>query len=359
MDKKTVRKLDFTGSEIYAGIDVHLKNWKVTFMSSGVVQKTISQPPSASDLYSYLTSHYPGGSYYTAYEAGFCGFSVHRELERLGIINLVVNPADIPVTDKEKKQKEDKRDSRKIARSLHNGDLEGIYVPGPEMEEFRTYVRYRRTLVKEINRHKARIKMLLHYYGVAIPLNYQRSSYWSKAYTIWLEESDFSIGHAKMVLNELLLTVRFLRQRLLEVNRELRAMARSGKFSAQLILLQSVPGIGLIASVTILSELETIARFGNLDKLCAYVGLIPTTHSTGEHERHGKITPRSNNYLRSMLVESAWVAIRHDPALLASYQKLTQRMEPNRAIIRIAKKLLSRIKHVLKTNEEYVFSLVE
>jgi len=71
----------------------------------------------------------------------FCGFSVHRDLERYGIHNIVVNPSDIPTTDKEKRQKEDKRDSRKIAKSLKNGELTAIYVPTKEMEELRSLAR--------------------------------------------------------------------------------------------------------------------------------------------------------------------------------------------------------------------------
>lgn len=106
-------------------------------------------------------------------------------------------------------------------------------------------------------------------------------------------------------------------------------------------------------SMTIITELENIERFKTLDQLCSYLGLVPTTNSSGEKQKVGNITPRSNRQLRSMLIESSWVAIRQDPVLTMSYSKLRQRMEPNKAIIKIAKKLLSRIKHVLKNKEPY------
>ena len=98
----------------------------------------------------------------------------------------------------------------------------------------------------------------------------------------------------------------------------------------------------------IITELKDIQRFGNLDSLCSYVGLVPRTNSSGENEKIGEITPHSNRQLRSMLVESSWIAIRQDAALMMRYSDLCQRMEPNKAIIKIAKKLLSRIKYVLK-----------
>src|SRR5512145_1437534 len=133
-----VTTINFNGQNVYAGLDVHLNSWKITIMVEDIVYKTFSHDPSAEILSAYMKRNFPGAKYFSAYEAGFCGFSVHRELELQGISNIVVNPADIPTKDKEKKQKEDKRDSRKIARSLRNGDLTGIYVPSLDIEELRS-----------------------------------------------------------------------------------------------------------------------------------------------------------------------------------------------------------------------------
>jgi len=121
------KELDFTGQNIYAGIDVHKKNWQVSVFSEELFHKTFNQPPKPEVLHGYLTKHFPNGTYYSVYEAGFCGFWIHDKLQSLGINNIVVNPADIPSTDKEKKRKTDKVDSNKLARQLRNGDLEAIY----------------------------------------------------------------------------------------------------------------------------------------------------------------------------------------------------------------------------------------
>ena len=100
------------------------------------------------------------------------------------------------------------------------------------------------------------------------------------------------------------------------------------------------------------------AAFSNNDKLASYVGLVPSTFSSGEKEKVGDITPRCNRTLRSALIESAWVASRIDPALMRSYMEYCKTMEPNNAIIRIARKLLSRIRFVLINKKAYELSKV-
>ncbi|HKI87536.1 MAG TPA: IS110 family transposase [Draconibacterium sp.] len=355
-----VRTINFEGQNIFIGIDVHSKNWTITVMTENSLRKRFSQDPSSEGLRNYLDRNFPGGTYYSAYEAGFCGFSVHRELEGCGIHNLVVNPADIPTTDKERKQKEDRRDSQKIARSLKNGELAGIYVPTRAMEELRSLIRYRKTLVKEISRHKTRIKSYLHCNGVPVPAALSGASrHWSGKFTMWLETIRFTTPYGNMVLEGTLSTVKHLRSGLLKVDRELRKLEKEGECSFYIKLLRSIPGIGLIVAVTLLSELEDINRFKNLDQLCSFVGLVPRTNSSGENERTGGITPRANKPLRNLITEAAWIASRNDPALAQCYIELCKRMKPTKAIVRIAKKLLSRIRYVMKNEKEYVHSVVQ
>jgi len=357
--KNQVKTISFKGKNIYCGIDVHLKSWTITIMVGEVTFKTISRDPCAKTLAKYLQKHFPNGNYFSVYEAGFCGFSVHRELIKNGICNIIVNPADVPTTNKDRCQKEDRRDSRKLARGLRNNELEGIYIISTEMEELRSLVRYRKTLMKELCRHKNRVKSFLNFKGIKIPIELNiQSKYWSGRFIEWLKTIEVSTPYGSTVLQETINTAEFLRKKLLKVNRQLRSLSKDSCYSRIIQLLMGIPGIGLIVAVTFLSELETIGRFKNLDKLCAYIGLIPSTFSSGEKEIVGNITRRSNKPLRSSIVEAAWVAIRHDPALTLKYNELRSRMEPNESIIRIAKKLLNRIRYVLKNEHEYVISVV-
>jgi transposase len=88
------------------------------------------------------------------------------------------------------------------------------------------------------------------------------------------------------------------------------------------------------------------------------VGLVPAEYVSGDKCITLGLTNRRNRYLREMLIEAAWVAKRRDPALTMAYNKLVQRMDPNEAIIRIAKKLLRRIRGVWKNRRPYVLGVV-
>ena len=89
--QEKVKTISFQGQNIYIGIDAHLKNWTVTAITDNSFARTVSQNPEAGTLFTYLQRIFPGGNYYSAYEAGFCGFSIHRELQGYGIKNIVVN----------------------------------------------------------------------------------------------------------------------------------------------------------------------------------------------------------------------------------------------------------------------------
>jgi len=350
-------KLDFNGQNIYVGFDVHLKNWSVTIMTEKLTHKTFSQPPKPALLHQYLVRNFPGGIYHSAYEAGFCGYWIHNQLKSLGINSIVVNPADIPTTAKEKVQKEDSRDSRKIARSLRNGDLTPIYAPSSKTLSDRSLIRTRAMLVKDLARNKNRIKSFLHFYGIEIPISFNKT--WSGRFISWLEQIYFSEQSNKIALDSIILAVKNLRQSVLEITRKINILSKTEPYKNEVEFLKSIPGIGTLTAITFLTEIETINRFKNFDNLCGFIGLIPSTHSSGDNEKTSGITSRGHSVLRHTLIESAWVAVRLDPALTKSYHDYCKRMEPNKAIIRIAKKLLRRIRFVLKNKQIYSKSVIK
>jgi transposase len=111
------------------------------------------------------------------------------------------------------------------------------------------------------------------------------------------------------------------------------------------------------ASVTVLTELGTTERFSNVDSLASYVGLVPNVYGSGEREYIGNMTKRKNSYVQSILIQCAWMSLRRDPSMTKRYHELSHRMKPNKAIIRIARKLLTRIRYVLINKEEYMLSV--
>jgi transposase len=352
-------KLDFTGQNIYAGFDVHIKQWTVSIMTDYLTHKTFSQPPKPEILFQYLQKNFPGGNYYSAYEAGFCGYWIHNQLLEMGINSIVVNPADVPTTGKERDQKNDPVDSRKLARSLKNGELKGIHVPTLKILEDRTLVRTRATLVKDITRYKNRIKSFLHFHGIELPEQFLKNkSYWSKRFIEWLDSIEMSEKSGKDSLVIIVTIVKNLRFILLETNRKIKTLSCTEAYKKNVELLRSVPGIGLITSMMLLTELGSIERFGNTDQLCRFVGFVPSMHQSGDNDKSGDLTKRGHSVLRGALIESSWIAARMDPALMKSYCEYCQRMEPNEAITRIAKKLLKRISYVLKNQKPYELKIV-
>jgi len=354
------KELNFEGQNIYIGIDVHKKEWTVCIFSEHMEHKKFSQPPSAAALQSYLRRNFPGANYYSAYEAGFCGFHVHSKLAAVGIENIVVNAADVPTTHKEKTNKTDKRDSRKLGRSLRSGELEGIYIPSRKTQEDRSLLRTRYTVRKDLTRMKSRIKSLLNFYGIEHPEQFSSTSkHWSKRYTAWLRTISMEEESGRSVLQTLISEVEEMRKVQLDVTKEIRALSSKKSYSKDFELINGIPGIGTITGMCFLTEIEDINRFSSTDRLAAYVGLVPSCHNTGEKENNGSITSRAHKLMRDMIVESAWIATAKDPALHLAFCKLCKRMESNKAIIRIARKLLNRIYHTLKTKTVYVCGTVE
>jgi transposase len=353
-----VTKIDFTGQNIYVGFDAHKKSWRVTVMAEDTIYKTFTQPPNPEILHNYLSRNFPGASYHSAYEAGFCGYWIHDKLLSFGIKSIVVNPADIPTTDKERVQKDDSRDSRKIARSLSSGTLTPIYIPSLKTQRDRSLLRTRSMLVRDLTRYKNRIKSFLYFYGISLDDSFNNTqTHWTNRFIKWLESIDTGEESGKETLRVLIAEAKHLRTSILDVTKQIRLLSQTQEYKELVTLLKSIPGIGLITAMIILTELETVNRFRNIDKMCGYIGLVPSTKSSGEKEKTGDITPRGHSVLRTALIESSWMAIRNDPSLMKSYLSYCKRMEPNKAIVKIAKKLLSRIRFVLNNNKPYICSI--
>jgi len=350
--------LDYSGQTIYIGIDVHRKDWKVSILLENLVYKTFCQPPKAEVLSKYLNKHFPGGTYKSVYEAGFCGFWIHDSLMNHGIENIVVNPADVPTTDKERGQKTDKRDSLKLGKCLRGATLEKIYVPSRFILEQRALVRLRDRHVTAVVRTKNRIKAHLHFYGIELPEAFSKCN-WSKNFLSWLSSIKMQTPAGQQVLDGLLNQLQLQRQLLKDCNGEIRALSQTEYFAKKVKLLLSIPGIGLIGAMKLLTELGDIKRFENFKSLVAYAGLIPNTNSSGEHDRVGDITNRGNKQIKKILIEASWIAIRNDTAMAKKYQELLARMKGQKAIIRIARKLLNRIRFVLIKEQKYVIGIVK
>lgn len=104
--------------------------------------------------------------------------------------------------------------------------------------------------------------------------------------------------------------------------------------------LQSLPGVGTILAAVMAAEIDGIARFTRADKLCAYAGLVPTTHASGGHIHHGRMLPFANQWLKWAFIEAAWVAIGCSPYFGQLYRQHRARgKKANTAITIIARRM--------------------
>lgn len=349
---KKGENFSYSGHQIYVGLDVHKKSWSVCIYINSRLYKSFSQDPDVKILYRYLCRNFPEGGYHCAYEAGFSGFWIYEQLSALGVNCLVVHPADIPTTDKERRQKRDASDARKIARALANGTLEGIDCPTKSEQSFRALVRVRLSLQRDITRYKNRIKMYLQFFGLSIPSNLESRS-WNKKFIQWLEDLEFEDRSAKLALGLWINNLKIQQSQLQQLDKELSKLGKTQAWESRIRLLKSIPGVGQVGALILLSEIRRIERFKTLDHLASYVGLVPSIRASGEQEHVGNMTRRGNAHLRFILIEAAWRAISKDSQLRLSYERLTKRMKAQQAIVRIARKLLSRIRFVLKNQVQY------
>lgn len=352
-------ELNFNGENIYVGIDVHLKSWSVTILTEHTHHKTFNQPPEPEKLSAYLRSHFPQAFYYSAYEAGFSGLWTHYELESMGIKNIVINPGDVPTTAKEKMHKTDSIDSRKIARSLRSQELRCIHIPSQSTLSDRSLIRMRISVVKDLSRLKQRIKMMLHFYGVKIPETFANDTPISKGFIQWLrEDASQANGINKEAFLFPINEFETKKQSLPTVTRMVSRLCREERYKKNMELIRSIPGIGLITGITLPVEIEDISRFPSNDKFAGFIGIIPSCHSSGEKDNKGEMTPRGQVNMKASLIESSRIAARIDPALTLAFNKYCRRMESNKAIIGIARKMANRIYFVLTKQTPYVCAVV-
>lgn len=212
------KSTDFSGQAFYIGLDVHKKSWTVTIRALNLELAHFTQPPQVELLLQHLQSRYRGGRFFSAYEAGFCGTSLHHQLHAAGIENIIIHAADLPESDKEKKNKTDLHDSRAIARYLEAGVLRGIHIMPPEQQERRGLFRCREAKVRDVTRSTNRIRSFLHYRGIELPEPFRDKDYISQNFLGWLESLQLQTREGTLSLQQYVSDLRYQRSQLLELN---------------------------------------------------------------------------------------------------------------------------------------------
>ncbi len=342
---------DYTGKTIFVGMDVHKKTYSVTAICEGTIVKKDTLKADPQSLVSYLKKRFGSGKIKTAYEAGFCGFHLHRTLEAAGIENIVVHAAGIETSNS--RVKTDKRDSLKIAAHLSEGKLRSVYVPTLEQEDNRTVTRLRDTFSKEKARIANQIKSLLFLHGLIPADNKKKVSLkWIKS----LSKLEMTPGVRFSIETFASMWLQF-DMKIKEIDREIKKQAIKNKAIDEMY--QTVNGIGCTSARVLANELGDLQQFKNERQLFSYTGFTPSEHSSGEHTRQGHITKQGKPLVRKILVQAAWVAIRHDKDLQSVYERIAAKSGAKRAIIAVARRLIGRIRTCFRTGEIYQSQNIE
>ena len=267
--------------EVFIGIDVHKDSWQTTIRAEGE-ELFMGRLPSQYHALENLIARLPGCRTKVAYEAGPCGFWLYDRLTADGIDTTVVPHSLIPV-ESGNRVKTDKRDSRKLVHLLERNMLKKVYVLSEEDRADRELVRTRRQILEYRSDVMRQIKSKLLFHGIRIPFSSNRT--WTKKYVNWLKGLSFQSEHLRMAFEYLIDLCEYLTAQLIGINKKVMELAKGEKYSKKVQILKSVPGIGTLIAIEMLSELQDVGRFSSANKLAAYIGLTPSEYSTGQYVR--------------------------------------------------------------------------
>src|SRR5487761_2639982 len=192
---------------------------------------------------------------------------------------MVVNPADIPNSQKDSLQKTDPRDARNLGLRLQSGVLHSIHIPDEQQEAARVFFRHRKRIWKDLCRCKNRIKGMLAFSDIDIPAQYDNASC-SYNFINWLKDLDCKQQSRRRALDYMIAQMEVLRKDLLSISNELRKMMRKQRYKTNYYLLRTIPGIGPLTAASILIEIGDVKQFDTFYHLNSFVGVLRMEHSS-------------------------------------------------------------------------------
>jgi transposase len=286
---------------VMVGLDVHARSIRLAAVRADELLEERTLPYDEEQV-ERVVRRWP--SVRCCYEAGPTGFGLYRHLVERGIDCAVVAPGLVPQRPGDR-VKTDPRDARKLARLLAGGLLEPIHVPSRELEAARDLVRAREDARLDRMRDRHRLSKFCLRHGRLLP-----TSSWTVVRRKWLSEQRFEYAAEQLTFDSYLHALDLVDARIEQLERAIREAAEQGPWRELVARLRCLRGIDTLTAFGLVAEIGDFNRFKSAEELMAFVGLVPSEHSSGEHRRQGSITKVGNCHARRLLVESAWHARR-------------------------------------------------
>lgn len=290
---------------VFVGLDVHKDSIAVAYAMGASRTEPVFVGPIGTrqcDIDKLLRRlHTKGSRLVCAYEAGPCGYVLHRYLASRQVECQVVAPSLIPRKPGDR-VKTDRRDAVQLARLLRSGDLTPVYVPAVCDEAIRDLCRARQDAVVDLKSAKHRLKSFL----LRLGLHYTGRANWNDAHRRYLSKVVCPTPAQQIVFEEYVRAIDEQVQRVGRIEQQLHESAPSWRLYPVVEALQALRGVQEITALTVVAELGDITRFDSPRQLAAFVGVIPSEYSSGDSRRQGGITKAGNSNARRALVEGSW-----------------------------------------------------
>jgi transposase len=344
----TPRKFQTSPKGVFAGLDYH-KKFTVVSVGDKFGREILSQKiPNDREAFREFFSRFPGIKCAIESCRGY-EWLLDFLKEELNLEVKLVNVHRLKLIT-ESKRKTDKIDAKTIMRMLAIGFLPECYQPTVEERRLRERLRWRAHLVRYSTRMKVRIHALLDKENVGLSIKDPFSRDGRKL----LKQVELTNGRQELLTEHIGLLDGFEKL----VKNEDSWVSQEVRKNPQAQLLTTIPGIGELTALLLWAEMGDVTRFRDAAHVASYFGIVPSVKSSADRKCYGPITKQGSKFVRWMLVQCAWHAIRKSLPLREHFHSVRLRAGNNGAIVSVARKLVKIAYRVLRDKKPFQAKLV-
>ena len=337
------------------GLDVHARSiYAAAFnpLTGEIIHKKFGYSPT--DIAKWVLSFEMPKA---AYESGVTGFHLARTLQALGVNCVVGAVSKMQKPAANKRNKTDRRDAEFIARLLATHNITEVFIPDAEGEAARDLTRALADARDDVVRAKHRLSKFLMRHGYVFDEycdNGTRKSNWTQAHWKWMQAIDFVYAADRETLEYYIACVEHAEAEKKKLQKVICMHAKEARWRDRVDALRALRGIETVTAFALTSEVCFFSRFDKAKDFAAWLGLVPSEHSSGTSIRKGGITKSGNSHLRKLLIESSWhfVSPSTKRKRIAPDQKITLRIESHAD--KANNRLINRRRYLLERGKKSV-----